>query len=237
MKKLIALLLVATAFFSFAACGNTSGENDSTTHNIYIKKGENGINYIVFPNSKVIGDYVVKVEITKDNWHEYFEDYEYTEHVVRTNDFGDVEEEYDEIHFGFGLKQNLLGCVDKVSFKFDGKTDIYYNNDGTSIMTHNVFKANQSTYSVYNHETNEIISEEALDDDEIEEYYLLELQYSEKEDAVHFEEHKCIDAIGTLYLINLPEGIYNGEDVEQIEWASGGCASICVSNLERYAEN
>jgi len=257
MKKILALLLMAVMCLSLVACsgGNDtpstndnsgaqqsaeSGKEDTAKHDIYLEDGENGITYIVFPGSKVFSEYVVKVEITKDNWHEYFEDYEYTEHIVKTNDFGDIEEEYDEVRIGFGLKRNILGLTDTVSFKFDGMTEYNrgeFNKENAEAVKYEVFKANQATYGVYSYATNELIEEKQLDADEVKEWYLLEIKYDNGEDELHFGEHNCIDAIGVLYIVNLPEGIYNGEDVTQIKWASGGGAGLGTSTLEQYAED
>lgn len=252
MKKLIAVLLAAVMCFSLVACGggnNTSSTNDngsaqqgaeSNKDNIYLEEGENGLTYIVFPSSKVFSKYVVKVEITKDNWHEYFEDYEYTEHIVKTNNFGDIEEEYDEVRIGFGLKRNILGLTDTVSFKFDGMTEYNsakFDKENADAIKYEVFKANQATYGVYSYATNELIEEKHLDADEVKEWYLLEIKYDRGEDKLHLGDHNCIDAIGVLYIINLPEGIYNGEDVTQIKWASGGGAGLGTSTLKQYAED
>ncbi len=243
MKKILALLLAAVMCFSLAACGSQqgteSGKGDAAKHDIYLEEGENGLTYIVFPNSKVFSEYVVKVEITKDNWHEYFEDYEYTEHIVKTNAFGDIEEEYDEVRIGFGLKRNILGLADTVSFKFDGMTEYnraMFDKEDAEAVKYEVFKANQATYGVYSYATNELIEEKQLDADEVKEWYLLEIN-DRGENKLHFGEHNCIDAIGVLYIVNLPEGIYNGEDVDQIKWASGGGAGFGTGTLSRYVED
>ncbi|MBQ4322107.1 MAG: hypothetical protein IJC35_07690 [Oscillospiraceae bacterium] len=237
MKKILALLLAAAMCLPLAACG--IGE-DAAEDNIYIEEGENGLTYIVFPNSRVFSEHVVKVEITNDNWHEYFEDYEYTEHIVITNDFGDIEEEYDEVRIGFGLKRSLLGLTDTVSFKFDGMTEYSraeFNRENADTVEYEVYTADQASYSVYSYMTDELIEEEQLDADEVREYYLLEIKYDRSEDKLHFGEHNCIDAVGVLYLVNLPEGIYHGEEVNQITWASGGGAGFGTSILRQYAED
>ena len=244
MKKIFILLLAITLCLSLTACGgktdSTNGNENTAKHDIYIEEGENGITYIVFPNSKVFSEYVVKVEITKDNWQKYFEDYEYTEHIVKTNDFGDIEEEYDAVNIGFGLKRNILGLTDTVSFKFDGMTKYSrtkFNKEDSDAVKYEVFKANQAAYSVYNYETDELIEEKQLDADEVKEWYLLEIKYDRNEDKLHFEEHNLIDAIGVLYILDLPEGIYNSEHVTQIKWASGGGAGFGTSVLRDYAKN
>lgn len=235
MKKSVSLILVLIMCLSLVAC--TGGSSGDGKESIYLKETEDGSYDIVCPNPEVLGECVEKIEITKDNWHEYFEDYEYTEHIVKKNDFGDIEEEYDAVYLGFGVKRGLIACVDKVSFKFDGMTE-YSNYDFDKLnadkVEYNVYTANEAAYNAYNYVTDEIIEEKQLSDDEVEDHYLLELKYSEEEDGIHFGEHNCIDAIGVLYVITLPEGVYNGEELSQIEWENGGGASICVSNLERY---
>ena len=243
MKKLIALLLALALCLSLCACGGgktpDADDHGGAKHNIYIEKGENGITYIVFPDSNVFSEYVVKVDITKDNWHEYFEDYQYTEHIVKTNAFGDIEEEYDLVSVGFGLKRNMLGLTDTVSFKFDGMTKYnrasFRTNDADQVK-YEVFKANQALCGVYDYTTNELTTEKQLAADQVKEWYLLEIKYDRDEDKLHFGAHNCIDATGVLYIVDLPEGIYNGEKVNQIKWASGGGAGFGTSNLKRYAK-
>ena len=221
MKRWIALLLAAVMCFCTTACGTPNANNnggtqqgagsnkdDTAKHNIHIKEGENGLTYIVFPNSKVFSEYVVKVEITKDNWHEYFEDYEYTEHIVRTNAFGDIEEEYDAVHIGFGLKRNLLGLTDTVSFKFDGITDYNwsgFNQKDADKVEYEVYKANQATYGVYSYTKNELIGEEPLDDDEIKEWYLLEIKYDDEEEEITQINETTFTIDGTIDLDEVNE--------------------------------
>ena len=241
MKKMISIVLVALICLSLAACGGASGSNGSnnsdTKHDIYIEKDEDGITRIVFPTSEVFSEHIVKVEITKDNWQDYFEDYEYTEHIVKTNDFGDIEEEYDAVSIGFGLKRNILGLADEVSFKFDGMTEYSnysFDKEESDKVEYDVYTANQATYGIYNYVTDELVEEAQLD--EVEDYYLLEVKYDRGEDGLHFGNHNCIDAIGVIYILDLPEGIYNGENVTQITYASGGGAGFGVGVLEmKYA--
>ena len=243
MKKLIALLLVLVMSLSLAACGGETTNPNSkvdANQNIYIEENEEGTVYLVVPDSKTLGECVERIEITKDNWNEYFEDYEYTEHIVRKNAFGDIEEEYDKVCIGFGLKRNILGLADTVSFKFDGMTeysDYGFNKEAADSTEYEVFKANQATYGIYNYATNDLIEEIQLEDDEVKDYYLLEIKYDSGEDGFHFENYNCIDATGVIYIVNLPEGVYNGENVNQITYLSGGGAGFGVGNLERYCKD
>lgn len=238
MKKLIALFLAAVMCLSLCACSISDivgGKDNLTAEDIYIEH-KNGLNYIVFPNSKVFAKCITKVEITKDNWHEYFEDYEYTQHVVKKNDFGDIEQEYDQLHVGFGLKRSILGKVDTVSFKFDGVTQYSINAANMEKSTYKVLKANQSAYTVYNYTTDELVQEKQLKDDEVKPYHLVELKYGEHQQNTQYGAHNCIDAIGELYIINLPDGVYHGEKIDQITWASGGGAGFGVGNVKMYYE-
>ncbi|MBR4057502.1 MAG: hypothetical protein IKK00_05115 [Oscillospiraceae bacterium] len=95
MKKLLALLLAAVMCLSLAACGgsgetpgtdNNSGTQDSTE--TLIPATNNGeIETIAPPGVPGENTQYITVEITSDNWFEYFELVE--EIVYHTDDFGD----------------------------------------------------------------------------------------------------------------------------------------------------
>ena len=129
---------------------------------------------------------------------------------MEKNDFGEVEKEYDIIHRGFGLKQSIVGLVDILSFKFDGVTE-YLNNEYKVVK-----KANQKTCKIFSCSTNELVKEEQLAENQVGDYYLIEFSNSSRSKKdIHLEEHTFIDVIGTIYIIDIPEGIYNGEDIRQ----------------------
>lgn len=235
MKKAVVLFLAVILCLSLASCIKMPVA--TTDVDIYLETSEDGIVSVVFPNSRAFSRCISKVEITQENWSEYFEDYEYTEHIVKMNDFGDIEEEYDAVRIGFGLKRNILGCVDNVSFKFDGMTKYSSGNfraEDRERVEYKMFRANQSVCGVYSYVTDQLLAEEELEEDEVKSHYLLEMKYHIKEDKIQFGEYNCIDAMGTLYIIDLPEGIYNGETVNQIKWASGGGAGFGTSNVKNY---
>ena len=205
MKKFIALFLIVAMCFSFAACGSEKRIRVDEFGNVY------------FPTEKSFREHTRKVEITKYNWKEYFEDYENVEHIVEKNDFGDIENEYDEIIFEFRSKKGIPVLLDSASFKFDGHTSLIYTSDGPGDINHleiHKYKVKQPTYKVYDFKTKNFVEEYEVSKSDIKDYYLVELDgFNDATILSHYAEHNCIDAIGTIYVFDLPEGAYNGQDL------------------------
>lgn len=203
MKKFIAIFLIFTICFSLVACGNPEISNDNGTNNtINNKITINEWGGLHFPDEKTYREHVTKVEITKDNWSEYFGDVEKTKHIVEKNQFGDIEKEYDKYTFAFGIKEGIVvAYYDSVSFKFDGITSY------DEVERCYISKANETKQKIYNYQTNEFLYEVPI---ETVEYFLVEINTSYVWNK-HYTDHNCIDAIGTIYIFNLPDGVYNGE--------------------------
>ena len=221
MKKFIAIFLIVTMCFSLTAC--ISGQEK-----IFIE--ENGT--IWFPTEKSFREHVKKVEITKDNWQEYFEDYEKVEHIVEKNDFGDIEKEYDEITFEFRFKKGTPMLLNSASFKFDGKTTFYYDYDTDHYIEK--YKANHSTYEIFDYKSKEFIEERNLTGTGIKEYYLVEMDNPFTLQNSHYTEYNCIDATGTVYVFDLPEGIYNGQKLNKMVMIGRSCA--IVEEFDKFLE-
>lgn len=83
-----------------------------------VERDEEG--YVKLTEAQFKGLFEV-VEITTENWSEYFEDYEYTEHNEDVNSFGEVEREWDTVHHVFGLKQGIYANLKDIAFKFAGR--------------------------------------------------------------------------------------------------------------------
>ena len=240
MKKLLKVCLALIMCLLLCACSNSNNTNTSDKK-IYLKLVEDGKYDIVCKDSKTFSKYIKKVEITKENWKQYFEDYERVDHVVKKNTFGEIEEEYDLVHLGFGLKKNILGFCDIVGFKFDGKVEYssyQYRPEKISDVKYNVYELNKATYIQYSYETKELIEEKELKKEDIEtDHYYVEIKYDREEDKVHLTKFNCIDAIGDIYYLDLPEGFYNGEKINQIVWESGGGAGFGVGNFKHFYNN
>ena len=226
MKKFIAIFLVITMFLSFVACGKEGNNNNDDTHNTANNKIAVEAGILIFPDENSYREHVTKVEITKDNWQEYFGDYENTEHIVEKNQFGDIEREYDKYTFSFGLKEGIVASYyDTVSFKFDGITSY----DGVERCY--ISKANETKQKIYNYQTNEFLYEVPVEPTK---YFLVELSTSSTSNK-HYTDYNCIDVIGTIYIFNLPDGVYNGEDL--IERVTIGSSLPChPSELDKILE-
>lgn len=217
MKRLFKLILSMIMCFSLCACGGDGGEVRLV--NVYDDQY-----YLEFPSYKAFKKSIRKVDITKDNWNEYFEDYAYNEHVVNKNQFGDIEEEYDVLKVGFGLKKNIVARATKISFKVDGY--IYYassqvREDKLDDFVYYSVKANDPEYKTMNYKTNEVI-EIKTHAEGAKEYYVFELDNVEKTGGIHVGDNHVTDAIGTLYVLDVPEGLYNGEKITQINFGKDG---------------
>lgn len=241
MKKIITLFLVATLSFSVVACGgkegevstdvsqqveetneaNTQAEQETTVEDIRIEKDDDLLT--IYATKEQIAECLKKVTITKDNWSEYFADYE--EHIVETNDFGDVVS--DRYEKGFGLKRDVYAVFDKVSFKFDGKTQMLDED------TYLVYKAGSDIRKFYN-VNGELESEEYCENKE---YYLVELTNGHG-DFGQYKEHECIDAIGEIIVIDLPldEPYYNSVNVQFPDGSMTGFIGFSYSGWEGILE-
>ncbi len=108
MKKLIALLLAAVMCLSLCACGGNNREDESTIHTTETKVQEKKL---------------VTVEITLDNWQEYFEirpceDFSY-------NDFGDLTRHSED--YALYLKDEHLAKLANASAQLpDGSVDVSF---------------------------------------------------------------------------------------------------------------
>ena len=240
MKKIVALFLIVAMSISFAACGNSDNKSSKDSIENVLTISEYGL--LTFKTDKAFREHVKKVELTKDNWKEYFEDCDYEEHVVEKNDFGDVEREYDETHFEFRMKEDMLILTTSVAFKFDGRTELNADwNDDNSLNKENStidkFKANSSTYTRYNYATKELICEDVHDN--VREYYLVEFDnYNTYVYREHYTEHNCIDVKGTIYVIeNVPKEILEAERIERSQIFVQNKGLFQIENLDTLFED
>lgn len=242
MKKKMVLVLATLMCISLCACGGTETSNNDVNNDvnnavnndkqqnsseqvaeeeIRIEEGEHGL--VVYLSRKQLKESLKKVTITKENWQEYFADYDYMEHIVNMNDFGDVESEYDVRHYGFGINRDICATYEKVSFKFDGVTRTTFLVEGGTA----VYKAGNNKVKYYNAD-GVLVGE---DDCESKEYYLAELSHGNDIDFTFYAEHECIDVIGEIIVVNLPfEEPYYGQI--NIEFTDGGSA---CSNMNNYS--
>lgn len=218
MKKKMVLLLAVFICISLCACGgsvdNSSGDGtDKTTNDvnntseqieeqeIRIEQEDNIL--VVYLSKKQFSDRLKKITLTKENWFEYFGDYERIEHRVETNDFGDIEKEFDIVQRGFGLKTDIVAFFEKASFKFAGVTVIETDDEK------HIYEIGKDTYKSYD-KNGEFVGETECENRE---YYLVELTFPYYVAQNHwFEEYECIDVVGEIIILDLQ---FNEQSKEQ----------------------
>lgn len=173
MRKKIALFLATLMCVSLCACGNTDKSTEIRIEEDYTLENGDTKDVVIFISKKELKKHLKKVTLTKDNWKEYFGDYEYTEHIVETNTFGDVENEYDVVHKGFGGKK--IVALNGVAFKFASYKTI--NEDGTESY-------------VYAEEGEYFLEE-------------MEYSSNRNRDNKMYGESECIDVIGEIIVLDL----------------------------------
>lgn len=217
MKKIFIMLLTTVIFISLASCvknetfkdvetlAETIGEvsadsegdiTEAAEEEIRIEEGESIT--VIYLTKEQIKESLTKVTLTKENWQDYFADYDYTEHIVRKNAFGDIEQEYDQRYCGFGIRRDICAVCNNVAFKFDGQTSIGY--DGLT----RVLEAGSNIIKYYN-ENGELVDER---EDESRAYFLVEFKRNIEivGGAMNpfYKDHNCLDVIGEIIVVNLP---------------------------------
>lgn len=131
MKKRILLLLAAVLCICLCACGNEATQikqesDDKITDNEIVNEtrieyvesdDDRQYHYKVYLSEEEFKECSSIVTLTMDNWSNYFEDYEYTQHIVEENEFGDKKER-DVLVTGFGAKKGMvISVLEDVCFK------------------------------------------------------------------------------------------------------------------------
>lgn len=237
-KKYTSLLLAAVMVISMVGCGKKEVSQENTTSNISSSDSEentqaeevryefdeNGELHI-YATEEQVSEMKIKIVLTKDNWNEYFGDYDYTEHVVEKNAFGDIEREYDVRKRGFGPKKEFFVCDKKdVAFKFDGIDLVAaYYFPGNDELDKVVYLAGSDKAKIYDKNGN-CVEEYDVD---IKDYYTV----AYKTDEYQFEEHELIDVMGEITVVDLPlENYYEGHT---IHWHQPGDSNECGMFLRK----
>ena len=200
MKKKLFVLLSALLICLVSACGKNKEQE------IIVTKSESNVT-IVSITEEQLAERLKKVVLTTENWNDYFDDYEYTEHQVERDDSGEVLDEYDVTYQGFGLKRDLSAVYNRLTFKFSGMTEVY--EDGSRC----VYEAGKDTAILYSEDG--IVKQEITCDNK--EYYEAKIVSNGRkanEDFLSgvqlFAEHECVEVVGELMLYDLP--IENAND-------------------------
>lgn len=135
MKKIISVLLAALMCFSFTACGENEPRNDTDIQKETaitqtedtkdeIERSSNGVACLTKEQAK---PYISRVELTMDNWQQYFDNHSVPYHYERCNEFGDIEDSWDGVYRYFGVAGYDVVIYDSVAFKSMHYIDYYSN--------------------------------------------------------------------------------------------------------------
>lgn len=197
MKKVMTLFLAVVMACSVCACG---AETENGAENDAIRVEQNysepglmmaTVDYAIFATQKEMKNHLKRVTLTKDNWQEYFGDYEYTEHIVNKNSFGEIEEEYDVVHKGFGGGKVI--ALKDVAFKFSALTIDGTDNEKFYPEENDCFVVDMNRTAV-------------------------EMNYNGKACALtYFKAEDCIDATGEIIVCDLD---INTLERPSLHWAT-----------------
>lgn len=238
MKKFIKLLFVLVLCLSVCGCSKQEEGNGEA----YLTKIKDNEYCLEFPDQKSYQKSIRRIEITQENWDEYFEDYTYIEEVTKKNDKG-IEETYDALFIGFGLKKDVLGCVYNVSFQLDGYA-MYefpsYKQNELKNLTYNLYEINNPYYQVVQYSDNKVVKQELVNaalkhnltsqNDMI--CYNINTNSNFK-GGIQMKDARVYGAKGILLLVDVPEGFYNGEKITKINYGYGR-VPFNVGNLSMY---
>lgn len=223
-RRYVLLIALLTCFVS--ACGKNK------EHEITVTKNESNVTVVSITEEQLM-ERLEKVSLTTENWNDYFEDYEYTEHQVERDDSGEVLDEYDVTYQGFGLKKNLTAVYNRITFRFSGMTEVY--EDGSRC----VYEAGKDMAVLYSKD-GIVIQEIACDNKEYYEAKIVSNGRKANEDFLSgvqlFEEHECIEVVGEIMLYDLP--IENPNDYVIFEFPDGTSltnAYLSYDMLSQYA--
>lgn len=229
MKLILSLILSFCTLLSLSACKSNSSTDlktskidsviDSTVTTDNEKLSWDGSTLTI--SKEKFMDGAKLVQLTKENWNTYFKDYSVEfEKKIQKNDFGDIEKEYyiaKGDYFGANKEYIILYNPEKVSFKFDGVTESnaeYISNTSQDIPD---LKVTPKDYKKEKkHEK---------------EYYIAGL------DAIGYTytEHKLLDVIGTIIVIDIPE-LKKYTEFEQMNLPIPTCVSF-FDTKERFILN
>lgn len=196
-KKILTLFMAVTIVCSVVACGSKpvstkQGDTkdkveDETEQSVELDVDEKG--YVHLTKEQLVS-YVERVELTKDNWNLYFEDY------------CDVED--GGYNIGFGLKKDFTASCHNVEFKFTGETQYNYSSENDIPIREFDYKQNISRM---NYQSDGSFDE--MEEDLKKDYCVVELGSSPdgKVPSRHFTKFECIDVTGELYIYYFPEEV------------------------------
>lgn len=230
MKKKIVLVLATLMCISICACGNENipdkdhtdkTEQQSVAENkgnkeenaeqvpdvetepfeMYVEYDQNNNPICLHITEEQLRNSITKVKVTTENLNDYFEDYEYLEHIKNQNAFGDIESEYDKIFYGFRGKEGVF-TDNPVAIKFDGCTRLDY--------CPRCFVNKSKLYYHAGDNFVKIVCEtcgEYVTDCEVEDYCYVEvtagLSYVSCT-GYNYTDYNCLDVVGEVYVVDLP---------------------------------
>lgn len=232
MVKILRVLLVVLICFVFTGC--TSNKASIRIH--YPNRSEC---ILICSSEEELQSRIQKIEITKDNWDDYFSDY----NVYNYNDVKDeagntiTKKSYT---FGFGLKFPIMAFYDHVSLKFDEirayEADVIHDKEEKDVQ-YKLYSANSHVYKVVNR-NGDLCDTVEIPASQVKDCYEITLQNSERNPSLQVDKANCLEASGSIYLIECSGIGYHGDKVTTIRFEGKDTSiDMSVDYLRQLYEN
>lgn len=235
MKKLIVLLVMCMGL-TLTACGSDEPEvnndnnqqtqvednQDNQKEDEVIDDGyERNEEGVVCLTTEQTTEFVTTVEITLDNYLDYFGDYEEPYHKEETNNFGETTI-VDRVEHHFGLKDDTnLMAIQDVAFRFKGFKKYYYSDSWSVVKDDEGNSVDAYKEELYPGDGQKHIAYYLMDGTLDHEYTKeTKLDYIEGEIGstgnitldsdwtIHCAEYECVAAVGKLLYLNIPDELW-----------------------------
>lgn len=212
-KKYINKLLIVFLILSLVGCTKDNKQDSKNEDGIIV---ENGYTYISIEKLK---SYIQKVDITNDNWRDYFV-IEYNTYENKDS-FGEVTSTRTDISFANKNDPNVYYSSGKLKLH-DNLYDIDFIFDGWLPLT---MCQEEGEYYGHNFKSGDLIwwGEDANG----------QLDYR----VFDLDNLTCIQASGYLYLISIPEELISDEGVYYYTDSSQGYIKLNFNDIDEFYKN
>ena len=232
MKKLVKVFLALVLGLTLVGC-----QSDKPKMRVHYTSQSECI--LIFSSEEELKNRIQKVELTKDNWNEYFSDY----NIYNYNDVKDeagntiTEKSYT---FGFGLKFPVIAIYDQVSFKFDEvrvyESDVIKGKEEKDVE-YTLMSSNSNLHKIYNR-NGDLCNTVEIPKSEVKDYYKITLENSERHPSMQVDKASCLEASGTMYVIGSSDVTYHGDKITSIRFeGQENAIDMSMDYLKQLYEN